>query len=122
MKSILDSLGLSPAKKTELNILHNVGGVIKPGRYVFQEQLHLQILHLRRLDLQLDTSLLVSFSLSNCINLVFVDYTHRQIWICSYPESGNCNHLVIVTLQNDVVAGATKLRENHTATHSLRQS
>ncbi|KAG0593524.1 hypothetical protein KC19_1G336100 [Ceratodon purpureus] len=32
LENILSCVGLSPAKKTELNILHDVSGIIKPGR------------------------------------------------------------------------------------------
>ena len=34
LQAILDSVGLSPTKKTVLNILHNINGVIKPARLV----------------------------------------------------------------------------------------
>ena len=34
MQGALDSIGLSPTKKTVLKILHNISGVIKPARFV----------------------------------------------------------------------------------------
>jgi hypothetical protein len=32
MQSALDSIGLSPSKKTKLTILHGISGIIKPAR------------------------------------------------------------------------------------------